>query len=68
MGGIENSSPGLGKKSSFKTVARSQYHLILSVFLIPKTLYEEMEVGFNAFWWGRNKDEIEVGNLLGLLG
>ena len=43
-----------GKEVLFKSIIQAISTFVISVFLLPSTLCDEIEKMMNSFWWGRN--------------
>ena len=43
-----------GKEILLKSVVQSILMYVMRVFLLPLSLYNELECMMNSFWWGKN--------------
>ncbi|CAJ2643989.1 unnamed protein product [Trifolium pratense] len=53
-----------GREVMIKSVLQTIPSYIMSVFLIPHSLSDEIEKMLNSFWWGHNKDQSQGINWL----
>ncbi|XP_058748658.1 uncharacterized protein LOC131621615 [Vicia villosa] len=53
------SLPQAGRETLIKSVLQSILEYIMSIFLFPSSLSDEIEKMLNSFWWGHKRDSLK---------